>query len=224
MKVVGNIPRVPGSFAGVDGWMTLDTGANNSLTVVRSFVEKNGLEAKYPNRKSAVVGKGVGGFVQGDFVKLDSFKLAGIELTNVPASFSKQTSGAFASGDIIGNVGASVLEKFLFTFDYPNKKAYFERSPKYDAPYEVDRAGMFLDFEGKKFKVASIVKGSASDLAGIKVGDEVVEINGVEASKLVALEVGKTFRQPAGSKVKLKVRRGTETAQDVVVVLQDILP
>lgn len=222
LRVRGNIPNFKGALGGVEGWFALDSGAGGTLTVMTPFVESQKLREKIPNRVERIVGKGVGGFVKGESVRLDGVSFAGIQLPKMPASLSANKSGAFATSEVIGNVGGELLRRFVVTLDYPGSKVYFRKSPAFDDAFNEDRSGMFVDFTESAATVVDVVPNGPAYRAGIRVGDVVRLVDGAELIKLHPLEASKIFRSAAGSKINLVVQRKTETL-NIELVLGDIL-
>ena len=220
MKLDANIPLFPGSLDGIKGWYNIDTGANQALTVHRPFIDANKLESKYPKRRKAIVGKGVGGFAYGDKTSVKSFELGGFEFKSVPSSFAGVEGGILSRNTSIGNVGADVLRKFIMTLDYPAKKAYLRMGPLYNDPLSADRAGIFADYQGGRFVVVDVAKGSPGEKAGLKLGDVLTAINGVKTNSVHPLEFGKGLRGKSGTKVKVDFLRN-DRAQKTEIVLAD---
>lgn len=221
LKIAGNHPKVMGSIDGIEGWMTLDTGANGTLTVMSPAVEANKLRERYKVGKPRIAGKGVGGFTMGYFATLQEFKLAGVALPSAPSILSSQTSGALASTDTIANVGAEILNRFVFTLDYAAKKAYFTKTATFDRPYRVDRSGAWIDFSEGSFKLAGVAPDSPAEEAGLKEGDAIVAINGVAVTTIKPLMVSAPLQSPAGTKVKITYKRAGQE-ETVELTLRDL--
>ena len=67
--------------------------------------------------------------------------------------------------------------------------------------------GMEMGMQGSDIVIIAPLKGTPADLAGIKSGDIVVSINGVDASTLSLDQVVDMIRGPAGTTVSLSVER-----------------
>jgi carboxyl-terminal processing protease len=71
--------------------------------------------------------------------------------------------------------------------------------------------GIVADMTGEYLKVQSIFPGSPAEQAGLKVGDEIVKVDGQDMTGLDAQEVRAKILGPAGTHVQLAVRRPGET-------------
>jgi clan AA aspartic protease (TIGR02281 family) len=216
LVIEGNIPHLKGSLDGIEGLYSIDTGAGSVLAVHSPFAKSNNMNSKYPNRISRIIGKGVGGFVMGDRVSLKSVILGGFEFKNAPGALAYDGSGALSRSNSIGNVGADLIRRLIVTFDYPAQKAFLRKSPMFDLTYDVDRSGLFCDYEKGKWIVANVAAGSGASAAGIKDGDEVLSIDGIEPKTVHPLNFGKPLRKPSGSIIGIRFRRnGTDILASV---------
>ncbi|AFY59517.1 S41 family peptidase [Synechococcus sp. PCC 6312] len=70
--------------------------------------------------------------------------------------------------------------------------------------------GLVLQEDGDILQVAAIVPQSLATKANVKVGDEIVTINGRSTDRLTLERAQTLMKGPAGSAVKLSVKRGSE--------------
>jgi hypothetical protein len=223
LKIAMNHPHVKGTIAGESGWLLLDTGNGGSVSLYPWFIDKAGLTEKWNASEPRITGKGVGGFVTGRVALGDAFELAGLPAPAGPINLVTAAEGVFAGKENMANVGAEQLRRFVFTLDYPNKKAYFEKSKGYESPFRADGSGVRVDFENNKFSVIAVLKGSPADQAGLKLDDEVVAINGVKAGAGHPILFTRALAGPTGSKVSITYRRNREE-KTVELTLENLLP
>ncbi len=216
LLVKSNHPHIRAKAAGKEGFFVFDTGAGGSLTLHTPFVEANKLREAFPSRVTRITGKGVGGYVRGDVTTLPEVSIAGFRLFSVPTVLAGRDAGALSASDSFGNIGADIIRRFIMTLDYGRGKAWFRPSPLFSDAFDQDRSGLFIDFDEGRSWVADVVPGSPADLAGVKVDDEVISINGVKVSEGHPLEVRKPLRGPVGSKVTLVLKRAGKKVSAVV--------
>lgn len=224
LKIASNLPAIDGEVDGLRGLFRLDTGANDALTLFTPFVEKNKLRGRYSPRIETLTGKGIGGFMYGDLVRIKGLKLGDAELPGVVTELSRQKTGVFSGGDAVGNIGYGVLSRFAVTFDYPGKKLHLVRSAKFAEPFSSSRAGVGLDYDKGRYTVVSVIPGSPAAEAGVKVGETLLAVDGAGVDKLDPAAVRGKMRGPAGTKVELLVRTGEAgEPRKVTVTMRELL-
>ena len=81
--------------------------------------------------------------------------------------------------------------------------------------------GIVLGMKDKSLMVISPIEGSPGEQAGIKSGDTIVKINGIETLTMAIDEAAAKIRGPEGTKVVLTIQRAEEV-QDYVVYRSNI--
>ena len=110
---------------------------------------------------------------------------------------------------IHGLLGYSFLKRFRLALDYPNRVLWLDSIPNYrdDRPNEYCHVGLQLERQGGAVVVTGVVEGSPADTAGIRVGDEVVALDGVNARTLDLLELTRRMEGEVGRPLILVMRR-----------------
>ena len=80
---------------------------------------------------------------------------------------------------------------------------------------EPPRLGIRLEENEGAVRISNVTAGSLADRTGLKAGDRIVEIAGVEAKKLTPV-IAAIRQQPAGTWLPMRVKRGGETFDLVV--------
>lgn len=219
-----HLPLVNGELDGVTGIFVIDTGARSSLLLYGPFVEKNNLRARYKASIEGVTGWGIGGPVRSQIVRVSSLKLGAVEVHNLIARLSLQKSGALTNSNRAALVGPDVLKQFTTTFDYSRKQLIFEKNGNYGKPDSYDRAGMWFGQEGDHFEVIDVIAGSPASEAGIKVGDQILAVDGQRAAALDLPAVRLKFKNdPPKKRVRLIVQRDGGGRREVVLTLRDLV-
>ena len=223
LKLSGNIPFIPAEADGKAGLFELDTGAAGSLILFGPFVAKNALRARYSPRIETITGRGIGGLLRGELVRMPTLKLGKITLKSLIAELSQQTSGSFYDKTLAGNIGAEILSRFTVTTDYQNKKVYLTPNRSFGDPFSQNRSGIAVDLNDFAYTIPAVVTGSPGAEAGIKVGDTLLAIGGVGVDKLKSEGIRDEFRRPVGTVLQLLVRSGSEKPRTISLMLRDLL-
>jgi len=214
-----HIPEVTGTFEGLPAKYSIDTGARFELTLTKSFVEQANLRGRHPNGIDAVFGWGVGGATRGYVTRAANMTLGDIEVANVVTNMSTQNRGGLS-----GSIGGGFLKRFVVTFDYNRQIIYLKPRPVPVADTGTfDRSGMWLNESPQGFVVVDVTKGAPAEQAGLKVGDTILAVGGVPASKLQLTAVRQQLRDnPPGTIVALRVKDGA-TVAELNVRLRDLI-
>jgi len=219
-----NLPHVDGAVDGIKGRFELDAGNQGALILYKPFVDKNGLRTRYSPRIETITGRGVGGYLYGDLVRVPSLTLGELTLNGVVAELSRQETGAFFEKKIAGNIGADILRRFTVTLDYGGKRVYLTKNRGFNAPFNGNRSGLGADYENGRFFIVAVVPGGPGDEAGVKVGDTIIAIGDTPINKITPSEARERMRGPAGTVVELRLRTGdTGPVRTVKLTLRDLI-
>ncbi|MFY9740234.1 MAG: aspartyl protease family protein [Candidatus Cybelea sp.] len=212
-----NVPMVAAAADGYHGLFGVDTGNARSIHLYGTFLERTGLDARYSGGALST-GHGQGGTNTGRTVKLHSFTLAGHVFHGVEANFTKMKTGAFSAWTQAGNLGFTILSRFIPTFDYARQILYL--APEHRVtPIPPNRSGLaFEKNEPAAFDVAAVKPGSAAATAGIVAGDRILAIDGKSAADFSRADLLGIVTQAAGTVVSLRVLR-SGTTRDVTLTL-----
>jgi hypothetical protein len=219
-----HIPEVAGTFEGLPAKFDIDTGSRSELTLNKPFVEKNGLRASHPRGVSVVDGWGVGGPSMGYVTRGRTMTLGSVVIDNVIATLTDQNKGVFSGSDYSGNVGGSILKRFIVTFDYGNQTLYLKplSGPVADTS-TFDRAGMWINQSAHGFKIADVTRGGPAEAAGLKTGDTITEVDGKPTPDIHLYDLRQRLRNDApGTVVTFAIRRGIKI-KSAKVTLRDLI-
>jgi hypothetical protein len=223
LKFRGHIPVVEAVVDGVAGDFQLDTGARPSLTLTRSFADAHGLIEKYRARREVISGYGLGGPSRGLLARPGEFRLAGLTVQAPVALISSSWRSTAAMANIAGNLGGGLLKRFTLTLDYVHRVLYLQPNSHFEEPDVFDRSGLWVmrALEGSAFEIADVIPDSPASNAGLKVGERILKVEGVEASALTVGSLRERLEQEPGSKVTLEVQ-AEDGARTVALVLEDL--
>lgn len=207
---VGQIPNISAVFDGKAGAFDVDTGGAGGLTLTESFVHGHALEKDFAKERPLLLGVGAGGDVFGVIARGSSFQVGGSTIRHPIVTVAK-AEGVFAAPGLSGNIGPDVLKRFTVTLDVPHNAAYFVPNAMLadDMPY--NRSGLFTKRINGRIVAALVWKDSPAQHAGISEGDEIVSVDGVQAS---FAQLRSIFARPAGTAIPIEFRhkRGLHAA------------
>ncbi len=170
--------------APLDGTFVVDLGSGSPLILNSPFVEaEHLLDSNRPTIPWE--GVSVGGGVSGSVGRLGGIKLGRFLLGEPVAIFTQASTGAFASQEAQGNIGAPVLERFKVILDYGRNRIILEPNSRFAEPFEYNRSGLYLASLGedyKTFKVDAVAAHSPASEVGLKPGDTLTAIDGHAAA------------------------------------------
>ena len=211
-------PMIVAAADGHAGLFGVDTGnASTHLILFGDFLRQTGLLAHYSGG-TLLIGHGTGGQNTGRDVTLRRFELGGHVLNGVDADFTQMKTGAFAAWTQAGNVGFSILSRFVPTFDYADQTIYLDPMTR-ATPILENRSGIgFEKNEPGAFDVVYVRPNSPATAAGIVPGDRIVAVDGKGAANLSSSDLLAIVAQPHGTRITLRVLHAG-SVENVIVTL-----
>lgn len=189
--------------------MLIDTGAELGAW----FQTYKANSVKVPEKTiSASIGQGLNGEIIGSIGRIKKICFGTYCIDNPIVAFpdSASISDIVGKSDRDGTIGSQLLSRFNCFIDYPNKQIYIKPNANLKKPFVYNVAGIdiiqifpFLP----QTEVWKVWKNSPADVAGIKVGDQIIEVNGQKTFTMGIKELNKIFETPSNSSLRLKVMR-----------------
>ncbi|MEI9991864.1 MAG: aspartyl protease family protein [Rhizomicrobium sp.] len=218
----GAAPAVRATVAGVRGRFVVDTGEPFSLTLFGPFWRAHQLDDKLGPGVEALTGYGAGGPVKGIVVRVPQFGFGKASAKALVARLSLQTSGGFTDPKIAGGIGTGLLRHFRTIIDYPHGRLLLV--PLKSEPDRFDRAGLWLGRHGAQFAALDVIAGGPADIAGLRTGDIVTEIDRSKVETLDLFAIREKLRDPGYNEpVLIDYLRGGRAGQ-ATLRLRDLLP
>ena len=124
-----------------------------------------------------------------------------------PFEFVEPMVGYSDGGAPYGSLGASILRRFKTTYDYHRKSLFLEPNQHLHDPFLVDQSGMMITASSDgAFDLLFVAKNTPASEANLRVGDRIVEIDGVETTRIPLNKARRMFG--ASAKYQLVVERG----------------
>jgi PDZ domain/Aspartyl protease len=221
-----HLPMVTGLIDDYPARFDIDTGSRSELDITSPSVSAHHLRERFPKGVHAVTGWGVGGPGRSYVIRLPSITLNGarenVRVEQPVAGLSENQGGSISDPNYDGNIGSGLLKRFVVTFDYAHQTMYLK--PAKPVALDVgqfDRSGMWINASPQGYAVTDITPGGPAARAGIRIGDTITAVNGVAARFDGLADLRLLLRsQPAGSKVRMELRRNG-AVQKVTLTLAD---
>lgn len=196
----------------IDAKFLVDTGASHGLLLEAE--RATGISVPKKNIK-AILGRGIAGIITGKIARTKSLKIGTYELNNIITSFpdnyayrDSTSSGKFAIRN--GSIGGDLLSRFTVIFNFPGDMMYLKKNSSFKKGYYYSLSGLTLRAKGerlKEFEIADVRENSNSFKAGLKVGDEILSVNGVDVHEYDLNNVNGFFNSKPGRKIRLEILR-----------------
>jgi hypothetical protein len=206
------------------GLFVVDTGLRMGVAFNAPFVARHKLIEQTGAKLQATVGGGIGGEVVHHVGRLQALRLGNLTVDAPVVTFSQERTGALASDEYAGIIGADILRRYRVTFDYSRNRLILEPHPDAPKSYEFDMSGLFLIAEGDGFrtlKVRSVIAGSPAAQAGVQPGDILTAVDGVSGDRLTLEKARRSFLQE-GTTHKLLFQRDGQP-REVTLVLKRLV-
>ncbi len=191
-----------------DLWLMIDSGANHPL-----LIETDSTDSYQPVYSlKTTIGRGLGGNIDGEFVRSGWLMLGNYRLDNIITSVSAEyfTGSPSLRNYRNGTLGAGALSRFNVTFDYTNSRLILEKGPKFKRPFEYNMSGIVFESVSQNFnlfKVSEVISNSPAQEAGVLPGDLLVAINEKSAFSITLGELNGMLNRNPGSTVSLIMNR-----------------
>ena len=174
-----------------------------------------------PARKLEIpLGMGPEGPIQGYVGRVRELSVGGEVFENVIASFTK---GEVGKSKETGSVGMGVLSRFDMCVDYGGGKLYLKKNKDFSKSFEYDLSGMRVDADGEmRFNVTHVIANSPASKAGLKVGDQVISIQGEKLTNKNFNKLLRIFLEKEGRRVKMEILQSGER-KEVSLILSRLI-
>lgn len=191
------------------GKFMIDTGASHSF-LIEKYSASN-LYVPQPFIHSHL-GRGLGGDLYGNIARIDEVSIPPFTFRDVIATFPDSITYDVDHSRTYrnGTIGGGMLSRFVVVFDYIHELLYLRKGMGFRKPFEYNLSGLVIKAKGlqlNKYEIIEVRKGSAAEMAGVKVGDTIHTVNGTSSKDLNLDQIIGLVNKKAGSYIKLVVIR-----------------
>jgi predicted aspartyl protease len=120
-----DMPLCEAKIDGHSGVFGIDTGNNTDVIIFHAWAVANGIGQGSSNDE--MNGSSVGGELKLGKGRIQRFTIGGFELGATDALFSSDTSGSLSARSEGGNLGNSILSRFVVTFNFRSGTMYLDQ-------------------------------------------------------------------------------------------------
>ncbi len=160
----------------------------------------------------ATIGQGLNGEIKGEIGRLPQICFGKYCLKNPIVAFPDSASIAdiVESSHRDGTVGSQLLSRFNCFIDYKDKQFYFKPNGYFDRPFGYNIAGIEITQvipSLPQTEVWKVWENSPAATAGVKEGDQIIEVNGQIAFQYTLNELKRIFETSSKYLLKLTLLR-----------------
>ena len=206
-----NTPVILSNGTQLTAKLLVDSGASHGIMLDPASDDR--IEA--PNQYvSSVIGRGLGGEIQGKIGRISSLHLGSYRIDNPIVSFPDPNSYfdslKAGSSPRNGTLGGEVLSRFTVIFNFPKEEIYLKKNHAFNKAFHYNLSGLNVRAKGSRlnvFEITDVRKQSAADKAGVQEGDIIVSINGISASSVDLNIINGLFNFKPGKRINLTIER-----------------
>jgi len=192
------------------GKVMVDTGSGNTISFNTPFAEENnllsGMDNYYERETQSLSTESSRIYT----TMLADLSISDYKFISIPASIAIAETGAFSWSGIMGILGNDVLKRFNMFIDLQQRRMFLEPNQLYREAFEVNCSGVELVMDDTFQKVIAdhVYVGSPAHEAGLKVGDEIVQIDGTSTSYFQLLQIPSMLSQDSKEVEIIVARKG----------------
>jgi Aspartyl protease/PDZ domain len=183
------------------GRFEIDTGSMDALCLNTPFARANAIASGTAGLTAR--GRSLGGETQAVLMRVGALELGGITL---PAPIAGVVEDAVNRA---GQISGETLRRFTVTFDYSRNLLHLAKNTGFSSPFDLDMAGWLIVASGPKLdgrEVFLVFDHSPAALAGVKVGDALIRVDGRPVASLTLDALRSLFKMP-GKTFQLELNR-----------------
>lgn len=178
---------------------------------------------------SCVVGRGLGGEIRGKTGRVRELDLGRFKMHNVIANYPDANSyvDTLKLGQTFrnGTIGGEILNRFTVIYDFSKEQIHIKKNSDFKKGFYYNLSGLTLRAKGTRlnsFEITDVRKSSSSDRAGLLIGDEIININGLSVAEMNLNQLNGYLNLKPGKKIVMSIKRNN-TMLSKKMVLENTL-
>ncbi|MFM7857392.1 MAG: aspartyl protease family protein [Flammeovirgaceae bacterium] len=192
--------------------LLVDSGASHSIFLE---IDSDSLIQVPKKNIDATLGRGLGGIIIGKIARIKALSFGKYQLENLIANFPidyipKDTTQENNKKYRNGSIGGDLLSRFTIVFDLPHERIYFKKNSSFNKKFYYNLSGLTIRAKGSflhDFEISEVRKNTAAEKCGLKEGDYLLVVNGIDLSELELSNVNNMFSKKPGKKIRLLIMR-----------------
>ncbi|MCK0203708.1 aspartyl protease family protein [Ornithobacterium rhinotracheale] len=180
------------------GIVFFDSGAGLSLLLNTPFAQANHLP-KTESKKLTSYSQNLSKKSESVDFLAQEIQLGTFSFKQIEISASNDQAGVSAFPNYLGILGAEIINRFNWVFDYENQKLYMKPNANFDKKFPQELAGFKIQEHDGKLWVENLAIESPFYTKGLRNGDEILCINGLKNKQKI-----NDLLQKNGTKIKIK--------------------
>ncbi len=198
-------PTVHGVLDGtfVGRWR-LDTGADALAVHGPSAEAWDLLQLHGPGRSLTTAG--MGGLSRATLVQARSFSLGPYEIGRPQLILPQGDTGVLHAEAIAGNIGTSILDRFVVTVDLGRQVLHLVPGPTWGRHDRVRTVDFHIGWRGARVEVISVLPGGEGEATGLIPGQQVLRIRGKPAAGWTEAELARLWAGESPGEIALVIK------------------
>lgn len=182
------IPVVDLTFKMVDntnvsGSFLFDSGASLTALFNTPFAKRKNLKNKI-GKSITLISRGLNESSSNTYGSALELEIGNFVFENFPIELAQSSKGVSGSRNFDGILGAEIIHRFDMVLNYKTKTIYLKPNSKFTKAFKFPMCGMSLSLVNNKIVVDEIIEDSPDYESGIRIGDELISINGYKGNDL----------------------------------------
>lgn len=203
-------------------YFLLDVGSGGTINLNSPIAQKYNLNDEIKQKVNFYTTQGgVGGSSESYTFILPELTIGGYTFKNIEADYSLNKTGALSSTKHAGLLGNEILERFTVIVDLKNSILYLKPNKDFDKTHNSMTFGFSFSnrFKMGYWQVNGFYRGFPAESSGMKIGDRIVEVNGIPVKDIYTFEKQREVMK--SDTLSLKIDRG-DSPLFVKVVKQNL--